>query len=460
MRVFVRTAALVLSLGLVAVLGAGSVAAADQTVTISGLAFSPPSVTVNEGDTVTWTNEDGMPHTATGSGGSFDTGTLADGASAAVTFDTAGTFAYICSIHPTMTGTVIVEAAATAAPSTEAPATDAPASDGPATDAPAVTPAATDTAPAEPTDDASSLIAPLLALLGDRDARPDRGLEPATFHRLTLRLRAAPAGGACGRPPAGGVPSAMSWPTSSRSPSMRPRTGFRTCRTCGRCCRGRCPRPSTRPSTCSSRGGAGCVPSCSSVPPTSRARATCGSWTRPVSTGPRHSPSSPARPCGSPRARPSSMASSSSSMPMDGADAAALAERLDGKPGRPAAFLAFDLLHLDGRSLLGQPLIKRRDALRRVLRPGDEVVAVPAIATEGLALFDAIVGQGLAGMMARQRGGPYLPGQRSRLWRYVPARAGTIPDAELAAAPAEPAATTSGTAPVLALLSRLPLDEA
>ena len=161
MRVIVRFVALVLSLGLMA-LGAGTVAAADETVTISGLAFLPPSVTVTEGDTVTWTNEDGMPHTATGSGGSFDTGTLADGASGAVTFDTAGTFAYICSIHPTMTGTVIVEAAATAAPSTEAPATDAP-----ATDPPAVTPAATDTVPAEPTvDDASSLIAPLLALLG------------------------------------------------------------------------------------------------------------------------------------------------------------------------------------------------------------------------------------------------------------------------------------------------------
>ena len=162
MRVFMRTAALVLSLGLVAVLGAGTVAAADQAVTITGFAFAPPSVTVNEGDTVTWDNQDGMAHTATGSGGAFDTGNLADGASAAVTFDTAGTFAYACSIHPTMTGTVIVEAAATAAPSTEAPATDAPASDGPA-----VTPAATDSAPAAPPDDdASSLIAPLLALLG------------------------------------------------------------------------------------------------------------------------------------------------------------------------------------------------------------------------------------------------------------------------------------------------------
>jgi bifunctional non-homologous end joining protein LigD len=141
------------------------------------------------------------------------------------------------------------------------------------------------------------------------------------------------------------------------------------------------------------------------------------------------------------------------------ADAAALQRRFDGRSGRPVAFLAFDLLHLDGSSLLGLPLVKRRELLRRTLRPGDEVVAVPAIATEGRALFDAIVAQGLAGMMARQRQGPYLPGIRSRLWRFIPAVAGSVPDAELADAPEEPAAM-SATAPVLAMLSRLPLDDA
>lgn len=138
------------------------------------------------------------------------------------------------------------------------------------------------------------------------------------------------------------------------------------------------------------------------------------------------------------------------------ADTPALARRLDGKPGRAVAFLAFDVLHLDGVSLLGQPLVKRREALRRILRPGDEVVAVPAIATEGRALFDAIVAQGLAGMMARQRQGPYLPGIRSRLWRYIPVVAGSVPAADLADAPEEAA---SATAPVLALLNRLPLDD-
>ena len=122
------------------------------------------------------------------------------------------------------------------------------------------------------------------------------------------------------------------------------------------------------------------------------------------------------------------------------ADPVALAARLAGEPGGPVAFLAFDLLHLDGRSLLDQPLVRRREALRRILRPGDEVVAVPAIATEGRALFAAIVAQGLAGMMARQRQGPYLAGMRSRLWRFIPTRPGDVPAGELAAAPDEPAA--------------------
>lgn len=142
------------------------------------------------------------------------------------------------------------------------------------------------------------------------------------------------------------------------------------------------------------------------------------------------------------------------------ADVAALAERLGGGSGRPVAFLAFDLLHLDGRSLLGQPLHRRRATLRRILRPGDEVVAVPAIASEGLALFAAIVEQGLAGMMARQRDGPYLPGIRSRLWRFVPAHPETLSAAELDDAPAEPAADAGpATGPVLAILSKLPLDD-
>ena len=140
------------------------------------------------------------------------------------------------------------------------------------------------------------------------------------------------------------------------------------------------------------------------------------------------------------------------------ADREELARRLRGEPGRPVAFLAFDLLHLDGRALISQPLVRRRESLRRVLRPGDEVVAVPAIATEGIALFEAVVAQGVAGILARQRQSPYLPGVRSRLWRFIAATPGTATGAEgLAEVPLDvpgPAA-----APVLALISRLPLED-
>ena len=144
------------------------------------------------------------------------------------------------------------------------------------------------------------------------------------------------------------------------------------------------------------------------------------------------------------------------------ADGPELARRLAGETGRAAAFLAFDLVHVDGKSLLNQPLVRRREALRRVLRPGDEVVAVPAIATEGVALFDAAVAQGIAGMLARQRSSPYLPGIRSRLWRFVAATPNQAAGG-LGPGPADEAALDDipgpAAAPVIALISRLPLDD-
>jgi len=98
-------------------------------------------------------------------------------------------------------------------------------------------------------------------------------------------------------------------------------------------------------------------------------------------------------------------------------------------------------------------LERRRALLRRVLRPGDEVVAVPAIAGEGRALWDAAAAQGIAGVMARQRTSPYLPGIRSRLWRFIPA--GAASEADSNTDPADGPAS----APVMALIRRLPLLE-
>jgi LPXTG-motif cell wall-anchored protein len=87
-------------------------AAASGGVSIQGFAFHPGSMTVDVGDTVTWTNHDSAAHTATANDGSFDTGALKQGQSASHTFNQAGTFSYICTIHPNMHGTVTVASSA------------------------------------------------------------------------------------------------------------------------------------------------------------------------------------------------------------------------------------------------------------------------------------------------------------------------------------------------------------
>ena len=77
--------------------------------------YSPNPIRITVGSTVTWTNDHSIAHTATADSGAWDTGALATGAtSLAITFNTAGTFAYHCRFHSDMHGTVIVSAAATA----------------------------------------------------------------------------------------------------------------------------------------------------------------------------------------------------------------------------------------------------------------------------------------------------------------------------------------------------------
>jgi plastocyanin len=89
-----------------------AVAAASTGVTISDFKFSPSDVTVNVGDTVTWSNSGPAPHSATATDGSFDTGILDKGGSGSHTFSKPGTFSYICTPHPFMKGTVTVQAVA------------------------------------------------------------------------------------------------------------------------------------------------------------------------------------------------------------------------------------------------------------------------------------------------------------------------------------------------------------
>jgi plastocyanin len=72
------------------------------------MAFNPASLSVSTGATVTWVNNDTTPHTVTADDGSFNSGTIAVGAKFTRVFSTSGTFLYHCTIHPEMTGTVVV----------------------------------------------------------------------------------------------------------------------------------------------------------------------------------------------------------------------------------------------------------------------------------------------------------------------------------------------------------------
>jgi len=105
-------ACVALALGLTATSTASS--SAEVAVTIVSRAYQPPALTLEAGQTVTWTNRGFTPHTVTAAGGEFDSGRLNVGESFKVTFSTPGTFAYACTIHPSMKGNVTVLAPGTA----------------------------------------------------------------------------------------------------------------------------------------------------------------------------------------------------------------------------------------------------------------------------------------------------------------------------------------------------------
>jgi plastocyanin len=81
---------------------------ASATVDMAGFAFSPATVSIAAGETVSWTNGDDAPHNATMIDGACQTGNLSKGETGALTFTAAGTYGYRCTIHPTMNGTVEV----------------------------------------------------------------------------------------------------------------------------------------------------------------------------------------------------------------------------------------------------------------------------------------------------------------------------------------------------------------
>ena len=100
-----------LTAGSVVVLAAAHVARAaepaSRSVAIEQMRFTPQVLTVRRGETIVWTNRDLFPHTVTSDG--FDSASIAPGASWTWTANKTGRFGYVCTLHPSMKATLVVE---------------------------------------------------------------------------------------------------------------------------------------------------------------------------------------------------------------------------------------------------------------------------------------------------------------------------------------------------------------
>jgi len=114
-RTLVRTPALMFALGILTLAGAAHTAkrahaqSAPSVVVMKNFDFSPMTLTVPAGTTVTWKNTDGEPHTVTSLDGKFRSGALDEDDTFKFKFDKPGTYKYVCSIHPKMLAAIIVK---------------------------------------------------------------------------------------------------------------------------------------------------------------------------------------------------------------------------------------------------------------------------------------------------------------------------------------------------------------
>ena len=83
--------------------------AANVAVKIDNFVFGPQAITVPVGTTVTWTNSDDIPHTAVSTDGVFKSKVMDTDENFSYTFTKPGTYSYYCSVHPKMTGQVVVK---------------------------------------------------------------------------------------------------------------------------------------------------------------------------------------------------------------------------------------------------------------------------------------------------------------------------------------------------------------
>ena len=114
-NVWVAGLAMPVMIALLLLAGSPSVTAADQPaaanaeVKIDNFSFGPQTVTVPVGATVTWVNRDDIPHTVVSTDGVFKSKVRDTDETFSYTFTKAGTYSYYCSVHPKMTGQVVVK---------------------------------------------------------------------------------------------------------------------------------------------------------------------------------------------------------------------------------------------------------------------------------------------------------------------------------------------------------------
>jgi plastocyanin len=105
----ISLAAMLTTVGRVGGVGAQEKAPAGAAVKIDNFSFGPATVTVPVGTTVTWTNRDDIPHTAVSTDGVFKSKVMDTDEQFSFVFSKPGTYPYFCSIHPKMTGQIIVQ---------------------------------------------------------------------------------------------------------------------------------------------------------------------------------------------------------------------------------------------------------------------------------------------------------------------------------------------------------------
>jgi plastocyanin len=114
-HMWVASVALPVMIGLLLLVGSPSIRATDQPaaanaeVKIDNFSFGPETLTVTVGTTVTWTNRDDIPHTVVSTDGVFKSKVRDTDEKFSYTFAKAGTYPYYCSVHPKMTGKVVVQ---------------------------------------------------------------------------------------------------------------------------------------------------------------------------------------------------------------------------------------------------------------------------------------------------------------------------------------------------------------